>query len=169
MKPINDLTANEAQKLFSYNSDTGLLTWRVSRSGTKGIGSEAGSPHNKGYKAVCFNYRRYLIHRIIWLIVTGDWPKEEIDHINGVRDDNRWDNLRQATGTENRKNSKRYKNNTSGVTGVYWKKAISKWVAYIVVNNKMLHLGSFANKVDAIAKRKKMEIKYNFHANHGRS
>lgn len=169
MKPINDLTANEVQTLFSYDPNTGLLTWRVSGKGRKGIGSEAGSPHNKGYKAVCVNYRRYLIHRIIWLIVTGSWPKEEIDHINGIRDDNRWNNLRQVTGHENKKNAKRYKNNTSGVTGVYWNKTISKWGAYIVVNNKMFYLGSFANKADAITKRKEMANEHNFHANHGRS
>lgn len=169
MKPINDLTAKEVRDIFNYNPDIGLLTWCVYRKGTKGIGKEAGNPQNKGYRQVHINYKRYLVHRIIWLFVTGAWPEEEIDHINGIRDDNRWNNLRQVTAYENKKNSKRYKNNTSGVTGVSWNDKQSKWVAYIHVNNKMNHFGFFANKSDAIAKRKRMEIKYNFHANHGRS
>lgn len=100
--------------------------------------------------------------------MTGSWPKEQIDHINHVRSDNRWINLREATNQENCKNRSISIRNKSGVVGVRWTKGKTKWAAYIHVNSKDKYLGFFFDKFEAICARKSAENKHGFHANHGR-
>jgi len=121
-----------------------------------------------GYREVSILGKSYRSHRLAWLLHYGEEPKNQIDHINGVRDDNRIENLRDTTQAENCKNVKKPKNNTSGCVGVYWKKRDSVWRAAISVNDIQVSLGAFKDKSDAIAARLKAEIKYGFHANHGR-
>jgi len=104
---------------------------------------------------------------LAWLYVYGTMPKEQIDHINHVRDDNRIINLREVTHSENHKNRTKQSNNTSGVTGVHWLEEKERWQAYIKGDDKKIHLGTFKNKNDAISARKEAEIKYNYHSNHG--
>lgn len=82
------------------------------------------------------------------------------DHINRNPLDNRKANLRQATSLENMKNQSKHKNNTSGVSGVCWHKRIEKWCARIGVDNKMINLGCFDNKDDAIKARLEAEVIY---------
>ena len=98
----------------------------------------------------------------------GSFPSEEVDHVNHVRDDNRFGNLRKASHLQNLQNQSLYKNNSSGVVGVCWYGRIKKWVARIKLNGKNKHLGCFINKKEAIRARNEGEIKYNFHQNHGR-
>ena len=77
-------------EVFDYDKDTGILKW-------KSTGKQAGSVQSNGLR-VCFNYTRYLAHRIIWMMVTGEDPgKLSIDHKNRNNTDNRWENLRLAT------------------------------------------------------------------------
>lgn len=86
-----------------------------------------------------------------WAIHHGEWPDGEIDHINMKRDDNRIANLRLATSSDNRMNSGRQENNTSGMKGVYWKKARGKWMSQIQVASKQIFLGRYATKAEAHA------------------
>ncbi len=102
-------------------------------------------------------------------MMTGAMPEEHIDHINGIRDDNRWENLRPVNRATNQKNMKLFANNTSGVPGVRKSPNGLKWVSRIFTEGKEVHLGTFKNKEDAVAARKKAEIDYGVHANHGRS
>lgn len=121
---------------------------------------------NRGYHKICFLGTKYGAHRVFWLYMTGEWP-DEIDHINGIRTDNRMVNLRNVTPGINRKNLKRATNNTSGVTGVYFHNKNQKWVAQIQVNGKMKYLGSFVGLEEAKEVRKNYSLTQDFHANHG--
>jgi len=160
------LTASKARELFNYDPITGELINKFTRSSRSMAGEIAGSNNGCGYRHVKAGGRRYLNHRVIFLMKTGRWPGE-IDHINHIRDDNRWENLREASHLENQRNKSLNKNNTSGVCGVYWRKDSQKWQTLIVVNNRLLHLGYYHDKEDAIAARAAAEIKYGFHENHG--
>jgi hypothetical protein len=93
----------------------------------------------------------------------GEFPEDQVDHIDGNGLNNIWTNLRPVTCGENQKNRRKYARNTSGTTGVYWYKQARKWRS--LIHNK--HLGLFHNKEDAIAARKAAEVFYNFHENHG--
>jgi hypothetical protein len=95
----NDLTAKLVRSLLDYNPETGIFYWRIDRS-TK---VRAGDRHY-GYIRIKINGVPYQAHRLAWLFATGEWPKEEVDHINLVRNDNRFCNLREATHAENRVN-----------------------------------------------------------------
>ncbi|MGE0038076.1 MAG: HNH endonuclease [Xanthobacteraceae bacterium] len=86
-----------------------------------------------------------------WLYVTGTWPIEHVDHINGIRSDNRFVNLRLATNSENARNSRRRINNACGYKGVHYKKRLKKFVAQIRVAGRVFHLGVFRTADEAHA------------------
>jgi len=90
--------------------------------------------------------------------MTGELPELEIDHINRIRDDNCWTNLRTATRIQNSRNMGKSPRNKSGTTGVYWSKYHQKWTAQILKK----HLGFFTDKDEAIKVRKAAELKYGF-------
>jgi len=152
---------------LNYNKD-GFLTWKKSTGAAKG-GTIAGSKTRYGYIDIRINKQMYRAHRIIWEIHNGDIPDGfQIDHINGVRDDNRIENLRVVTIQENRKNHRPRSDNKSGKVGVYWVKSRNKWGAEIQDNKKKVLLGQFTNKTDAIKAREEAEKKYGYHVNHGK-
>lgn len=147
--------------LVSYDPDTGLFTWLTYRGRRANAGSIAGTrTHKSGYVYIIIMGKRYAAHRLAWFMTFGSWPPHDIDHINGVRDDNRISNLREATRQENCRNSNVSKNNTSGCVGVKYLKRNKKWTAQITVNYTRLYLGIFSLKADAIAARKLAEQKY---------
>src|SRR3990172_8421170 len=89
---------------LSYDGETGLFTWRRSRRGVK-AGSFPGSVHkHTGYVEIMVDGRLYLAHRLPWVYMTGNWPISQIDHRNGVRSDNSFANLREATNRSNAHN-----------------------------------------------------------------
>lgn len=173
-----DLTQDIVRELIDYNSSTGTIKWKwrsrkwfasnqsFMRWNNKFHGKEIRCLNDYGYVKVSIFNKRYMGHRIIWLWMTGDWP-EQIDHINHNRADNRWINLRAVGYAENSKNRAMLSNNSSGVTGVRWKKANAKWYAGIGVNGRKIHLGCFASKDDAIAARQHAEADFGFHTTHG--
>ena len=110
----------------------------------------------------------FLAHRLAWMYMYGNFPPDEIDHINGVRDDNRIINLRAVSHAENAKNQRINSTNTSGVTGVSWNKAAQKWKAQVRQDNKTLYFGIYSNFLDAICARKSAEHILGFHPNHGK-
>jgi hypothetical protein len=137
------LAVARLREFFSYNPDTGELRYRAGRKrkwfksdrlwlswNAQFGGKIASYRHGAGYQCVTVNQRHYLAHRVIWAMTTGKWPKEEIDHINGDRADNRWSNLRAASRTDNARNMAMPSNNTSGVTGVHWFKPAQLWQIY---------------------------------------
>jgi len=151
MQPKIPLTQARLKELLHYDPETGVFTWRVGRVGCR-AGSIAGSLNGCGYRQIGIDRRMHLLHRIAFLYVTGGFPQEELDHINGVRDDNRWVNLREATGSENRHNlGGPPSHNTSGFLGVYWCKRRQKWVAEIKLRGRKRHLGYFDTAEEAHA------------------
>lgn len=129
-------------------------------------------PNGKGYVAGKLFTRDIVGHQVAWALYYGAWPKQEIDHINGVRDDNRKANLRLVSVAENRRNAARPSHNTSGHVGVGYRPKrgrIAQWRAYIKVAGKQIELGHYTTKEQAIAARKAAERKYGFHENHGRA
>ena len=157
-------------ELLDYNPQTGKLFWKVHRRGLAKAGKIAGVlDTSRGYVKVSIDGIRYKAHRICYKIATGwDVGVFEIDHINGVKADNRLSNLRMVDSATNQKNSKRRSDNRSGYTGISFVKRINKWRAQLYVNGKQLHLGYFEELEDAVAARAAANAKYGFHINHGR-
>lgn len=162
------LTQSRLKELFHYDPDTGVFTRLVRTANSTKIGEVAGSEDN-GYIRMRVDHTSYKAHRLAWLYMFDSFPDHEIDHISGVRNDNRIKNLRSATDQENSKNQKRRYDNKTGTTGVYHTPSRDRWCAQIGLNGKHKHLGRFKTKSEAINARKRAEIKYGYHENHGRA
>ena len=129
-------------QLLSYNPDTRVITWKEGI-GMRWAGCVAGEVNEAGYRLVTINGKRLRAHRIAWAIVNGKWPTLHLDHINGIRDDNRISNLRLVTSGQNSQNIRSpLSSNKHGFLGV--KNNKGRWVATISVNRKFMYLGSFA-------------------------
>lgn len=163
------ITAEEAREMFNYNPETGVITWRKRPVPRIRVGSVAGHRHGEGYISIGFRGKSYLAHRLAWLIMLGVWPEEVIDHVDGVRDCNKWANLRSVSQKENMRNAAIGKSNASGVQGVGWHRRANKWLSQIKVDGKVIYLGVFKIFDDAVTARKNAEEKYGFHKNHGRA
>ena len=140
---------------YSKESKTGLIN-KVDRHYRAKKDQEAGSINSGGYYLIFFKSTSYVNHRIVYFLNTGIDPEEkQIDHIDRNRLNNKISNLRLATNKQNQDNRKKQKNNTSGVTGLYWHKRKNKYQPSIICNGKLLDLGSFnkSNKDKAIAVR----------------
>lgn len=142
------LTYEDVAQLLHYDPETGVITWRVSR-GPVLAGAEAGWA-DAGRRRIEILGHKFWAHRVAWLLHYREWPSTHLDHINGVANDNRIANLREATLAQNAQNRKRNKNNTSGHTGVYWSVGQKVWVAMLCVNSRLKHLGCYAEKQAAI-------------------
>ena len=145
-------------------------TGRIFRISGRKDGSEAFlSPSGDGYLQGHLLGKMMLSHRVIWALAHGEWPAHDIDHINGVRSDNRLVNLRAVTRSENMRNAKTPVTNTSGVIGVNLCGRSGSWRSTIQTDGRRVHLGYFKTKAAAVSARKAAEIKGGYHENHGRS
>ena len=163
------ITQKELKQLLSYDKKTGLFTWISDNTRHANVyGTTAGAVGSKGYINIEIKNRTYKAHRLAWLYITGSHPEEQIDHINHITNDNRISNLRECNNSENQLNRSLYKNNKSGQAGVYPTRNGEKFLAVIRVSKKLIRLGTFQEKQEAITARKEAEIKYGFHANHGK-
>ena len=160
------LTQDRLKELLDYNPETGKFRWiKCKRKDL--IGKIAGGSVGIGYIGIMIDYKHYRSHRLAWFYMTGFWPKDQIDHINHIRDDNRFVNLREATQIDNLKNLRMRDSNISGVMGVSWDKRRNKWRASIKVNGKSMTIGRFEDFNNAVSARKSAEYKHGFHVNHG--
>jgi hypothetical protein len=152
------ITQSELKQVLEYNPETGLFTWKKTVNTRAVIGSIAGWNINEGYIQISIYGKKYRAHRLAFLYMTGEWPKELVDHINQIKDDNRWSNLRQATVSENNINSKKQKNNKSGYRGVYWDSKNQMWRVQIKYKSKHRYLGRYVNIEHAAAAYKKVAL-----------
>ena len=125
--------------IFDYNADTGDLF----RRGKHGILQPVGWENGDGALRVQINRKKYLIHVIIWVWMTGEWPDQRVDHKDLCRSHNWWSNLRKATQSQNGANSSKRITNTSGLKRVSWVKRDKKWQVHICVDRKQTFLGYF--------------------------
>jgi len=161
------LTQARLKEVLSYDENTGVFSRRNNGRGVKANRIAGWVNKVNGYRTLNLDCDHYKEHRLAFLYMTGSWPSHHVDHINGVRADNRWCNLREATAHENHKNREMSDKNTSGFVGVSWNESRGKWCAQITVMRKAMNLGRFTHKEDAIAARKAANLKYGFHPNHG--
>jgi len=174
------LTQKRLKQLLDYNPETGVFTWlrrkqesfhnpsAGKRWKTMFEGKPAGSVGWGNYVKLTVDGRYVRAHRLAFLYMEGDFPPDQVDHINGNPKDNRWANLRKATPEENSKNTKIGSTNSSGVVGVSLYASQNKWVASICHKSKTIYLGYFDDFDDAVLARKEAEKLYNYHPNHGR-
>lgn len=150
-----------------FKSTGSWLAWNSRWSGRPAFTSYNG----KGYKTTTLTLygvkHRISMHRVVFALAYGRWPDGVIDHIDGDPQNNSLSNLRDVTQSENSRNSRMSKRNTSGITGVYWFEPARLWMALIGVNGKSKFLGYFKSKCDAANARKAAELKYDFTERHG--
>lgn len=148
----SDATLREHQRIkaaLEYDPDTGEFRRRT-QSTRKAAGSVVGSKDATGYIRVYVDGRQHHGHRLAWFYVHGRWPDGPVDHINGVRSDNRLANLRLGGyGANNQNRLRPQRNNTSGYLGVGWSKQNNKWRAQITLGNKSKHIGFFDTAEEA--------------------
>lgn len=154
------LTQKRLRELLHYNPETGVFTW-LETGGGRSIDRCAGGINN-GYRKIKINYISYLAHRLAFPYVNGYFPENDVDHINRIRDDNRWCNLREASKSCNARNSGVGRNNKSGVIGVGWGNDRYVWKASISVDGRNKFLGRFKNIQDAVKARWEAEVKYDW-------
>jgi hypothetical protein len=159
-------TQARLKELFDYNPDTGEFT-RLITTGNNGKAKAGmvikGNKDTHGHLQLSVDNVSYRAHRLAWVWMHGVIELDmQIDHINRIKDDNRACNLRLVTASENKQNTKRQINNTSGCSGV--SKQHNKWNASIKIQGKRIHLGSFINKEDAIKVRIMAVQQYYTHA-----
>lgn len=144
------ITHERLLELVHYDPETGAFTWKIRRRGRAFAGMRAGS-RMQGYWALRLDGVSYKAHRVAWFYVYGQWPKQELDHINRVRGDDRIANLREATRRQNIVNARLSRANVSGYRGVSWHKVTGKWIAQISDFGKKRHLGLFTTPQEAYA------------------
>ena len=138
------------RRMILYNPETGDLVWKERPAMRIKAGTLAGNINSGGYLSVQVKGKKRPAHRIAWFLYYGTWPKNDIDHINGIKTDNRIVNLRDVASVVNFQNQRKpRKNNKSGFLGV--SKKGNRWVAQIQVDGRRTHLGSFEKPEDAYA------------------
>lgn len=153
-----------AKSLFDYQD--GFLLWKKSV-GTIKAGKKVESVSNRGYVVVQVGGKRYLAHRVIWMLLNGRMP-EMVDHIDGNKQNNLIENLREVDNTLNHWNERKRSTNNSGHKGVWWHKQSKRWEAACRVNGKQITIGRFERIEDAVEAVKKFrEQQHGEYANHG--
>jgi hypothetical protein len=151
------LTQAELKRQLHYDPETGIFTRLISTARRVKVGDMAGNKNTQGYIQICINNNIYSSHRLAWLYCFGNIPTYHIDHINGITDDNRICNLREATHQQNQWNRGKSSNNTSGFKGVHLdsESKIERWIARATLNGKKHYLGRYYSKENAYKAYKK--------------
>jgi len=160
------LTQDHLKSLLHYAPDTGVFTRRVTVNYNAVQGDKAGSLNDRGYLVIQINRVPHKAHRLAFLYMTGDVPKE-VDHVNHIKDDNRWANLRPADRTVNNRNTSLRKDNASGCVGVHQDSPSGKWIAQINIDGRRTYLGRFDSMIEAVSVRQAAAERHGYHPLHG--
>ncbi len=143
------LSVGRARELLDYDHATGEFRWRVRR-GRQAAGAIAGTPHNHGYWGIRMLGQSHLAHRLAWFMHYGEWPSDQLDHINGDKRDNRIANLRVVTNRQNNENYRSAKHNSkTGYLGVCYEPRGGSYVAYLRVEGRTRNLGTYRTPKEA--------------------
>lgn len=143
------LTQARLKELLHYDPETGVFTW-AAKAGSARPGRPASGFTNKyGYKLIRIGRQGYAQHRLAWLYMVGEWPEAQVDHVNGQRSDNRWQNLREATDAQNRQNMAKKTGTKSTLQGVTWYPRDRCWMSRITVNYRAHFLGYYQTEAEA--------------------
>ena len=181
---MTEITQELVKELLHYDPDTGIfthkkrdnkwftrtrlqMTWNSNFAGK--VAGHSRLTHGINYRVITIFDKHHAAHRVAWLYMFGEWPKMQVDHINGDGNDNSIRNLRDVSNEENHRNMKLQSRNKSGCTGVYMHNLLNKWTAQIRNEGKTIHLGVFVDLDDAVKARKEAEQFYKYHSNHGRA
>ena len=173
------ITPETLQELLAYSPDSGELIWRerdcaffksvadCKRWNSRYAGTKAFQTMHYGYMHGHIFKKHYFAHRVAWALHHGEWPAGQIDHINGVRSDNRIENLRVVSHSDNQKNVKLRHDNKSGIPGVDWRSGCSLWRVRASLNGRRVMIGYYKNLDDAKKARLEAQRSFLYHANHG--
>jgi hypothetical protein len=150
---MKKLTQKRLKELLRYDPATGIFRWKISNSNRIKIGNITGCITKYGYLEIVIDKKNYKSHRLAFLYMNGYFPENDIDHINRLKTDNRWINLREVSRQCNIRNSNNYRTNTSGIKGVSWHNPSNKWMSYIYINNKRKNLGYYKSFDNAVCAR----------------
>lgn len=145
-------------------ASTTCASWNSRFAGKEALAHKQGM----GYLHGCLMGEKVLAHRAVYALANGEWPDGEIDHINGIKTDNRPGNLRSTSHEGNMRNQRLRSTNTSGFNGVSYDKSRGKYEAFIYVNGRKSHVGRFDTAEEAVAARKLASKEHGYHENHGR-
>ena len=155
------ITQSELKEILHYDENTGVFTWLIKPCKNLKIGAIAGTHRPDGYIQIRIKGKLYLAHRLAWLYVFGEFPKNEVDHFNHIKNDNSINNLRDVSGGVNSQNQVKAQksNKTTGLSGSSFDKRDGVYRASITVNKKYMHIGYFKTAIEAheaylIAKRR---------------
>jgi len=142
------ITQERLKQLLHYNPETGVFT-RIESNRKDRLGKQPGSRNTKGHVQIRLDGTLYVAHRLAWLYMTGKFPTNQIDHIDGDKTNNKIVNLREATNKQNQENVPLQVNNTSGYRGVSFNKPTRKFRAYVCHNRQQITLGFFKTAEEA--------------------
>lgn len=170
MKYKNDITVEFIESILDYDPQSGIMIWKYRPKSMfqslksfmpwnkRYAGKEINCLDKDGYIQISIYKKRYFAHRVAWLLVYREWPNISLDHINGIKSDNRIHNLRMATESQNAWNTRAPSNNKSGYKGVSFHALGNKWQAHISKNNTKIYLGLFNTPEEAYGAYKKAAI-----------
>lgn len=150
---IIPLTAESVKDIFTYDSEEGILRWKVNGMKVR-AGQPVGSPDKVGRLRTTYNYKNYLVYHLIWLFVYGRLPEKEIDHIDRNPGNNKLANLRECSHAENLRNAGARTNNKTGHVGIFWDERRGKYLANLMKDGVTHHIGRYHTLEEAVAARK---------------
>ena len=142
---MNLPSSSRVRELLHYDPESGAFIWKAKSSpiaNNTRVGGPAGHVGPTGYLEIGLDNVLHKAHRLAWLYMTGEWPIDEIDHINTDRADNRWCNLREANRAQNQRNASRRIDNKTGFKGVGKRNNANTYIARIRINGEQVYLGS---------------------------